>query len=171
MADGLPSERFEPEVHDASEFTCGVNVMDAWLRDNAADAARRRTSTTWVWADDSRVVAYYSLSGHKVARGEVPRDIGRGGPQEIPAVLIGKLALDQSRQGQGLGGLLLADALTRFLAATQIVAARLVVVDALDDDVARYYEHYGFDRVPGSLRLVRRVSSIEADFGGTLPGL
>lgn len=137
--------------------------MDAWLRENAEPAARRQTATTWVWIGDGRVVGYYSLSAHKVARGEVPGKVGRGGPVEIPAVMIGKLALDASRHGRGLGAVLLADALTRILAATRIVAARVVVVDALDESVAPFYEHYGFTRIPGSLRLVRRIRSIEED--------
>lgn len=139
--------------------------MDAWLLENAADAARRNTAVTWVWTDDERVVAYYSLSAHKVARDDVPRALGRGGPVEIPAVMVGKLALDKTLQGRGLGGALLADALTRIVSATQVVAARVVVVDALNEDVAEFYERFGFSRVPGSLRLVRRIRDIAADLG------
>ena len=140
--------------------------MDAWLRESADAAARRQTAVTWVWAKDGRVVGYYSLSAHKVAREDVPRGIGRGGPVEIPAVMVGKLALDSSQHGQGFGGVLLADALTRVVSATQVVAARVVVVDALDDDGARFYERFGFTRVPDGLRLVRRIRSIQADLGG-----
>lgn len=139
--------------------------MDAWLRENAEDAARRSTAVTWVWLDSDRIVAFYCLSAHKVARTEVPGSIGRGGPVEIPAVMIGKLALDTTLRGQGLGGVLLADALTRVVSATQVVAARVVVVDALDDAVARFYERFGFSRVPGSLRLVRRIRSVAIDLG------
>ena len=139
--------------------------MDAWLLENAADAARRNTAVTWVWVEGGRVVGYYSLSAHKIAKDDVPRALGRGGPVEIPAVMIGKLALDATLQGQGLGGVLLADALTRVVSVTQVVAARVVVVDALDDDVAEFYERFGFSRVPGSLRLVRRIRDVATDLG------
>ncbi len=115
-----------------------------------------------MWVLDGEVVGYYSLSAHKVVREDVPGQVGRGGPREIPAVLIGKLALTRSARGQGLGELLLADALTRVLAATHHVAARLVVVDALSEPVALFYERMGFVRVPGSLLLVQRVRDIRA---------
>ncbi|WP_431247466.1 GNAT family N-acetyltransferase [Leifsonia xyli] len=163
MTHHLASERFNPRIHDASAFDCGVAGMDSWLRENAEDAARRQTAVTWVWAAGRRVVGYYALSAHKLARDDVPRSIGRGGPVEIPAVLIGKLALDGSLRGDGLGGTLLADALTRVLLATQVVAARVVVVDALNEKIATFYEQHGFTRIPGSLRLVRRTSSIRLD--------
>lgn len=163
MPEVVASQRFDPSIHDASAFSCGVNGMDTWLQGNADAAARRETAVTWVWADGARVVAYYSLSAHKVARDGVPKALGRGGPVEIPAVLIGKLALDVSLHGQGLGGVLLVDALTRIVSATQIVAARLVVVDALDEAAAQFYEHYGFTRTPDELRLLRRIKDIRAD--------
>ncbi|MFJ3488989.1 GNAT family N-acetyltransferase [Leifsonia aquatica] len=162
MADRLRSERFDPAIHDVSSFACGEPALDTWLRDHAADAGRRHTAATWVWVADGEVVGYYALSAHKVARAEVPGSIGRGGPREIPAVLIGKLALAERLRGRGLGDLLLADALTRVLAATQHVAARVVVVDALVENVARFYERLGFVRVPGSLVLVQRVRDVRA---------
>jgi GNAT superfamily N-acetyltransferase len=79
--------------------------------------------------------------------------------------LLGKLALDRRLHGQGLGGQLLFDACQRTLAATRIVAARYLVVDAIDDEAARFYEHYGFIRSPAepSTRMVRKISDIQAD--------
>lgn len=108
------------------------------------------------------MVAYYALAAHKVARDVVPPRLGRGGPAEIPAVLLARLALRQDLRGQGLGRSLVADALERVVTATQIVGARLVVVDAIAEPVARLYETLGFRRVPGSLTLVQKISDIEA---------
>jgi predicted N-acetyltransferase YhbS len=76
--------------------------------------------------------------------------------------LLARLALDQSLHGQGLGGALLADALERIVAATETVAARFVVVDAMDDSAADYYEHHGFRRVPDTRRLVQKLTDIAA---------
>jgi GNAT superfamily N-acetyltransferase len=116
-----------------------------------------------VWLDrDDRVVGYYALAAHRVAREQVPSRIGRGGPAEIPAVLLARLALAEHLRGHGLGAVLVADALQRVVTATQTVAARLVVVDALAEPVARFYETLGFRRIPGSLRLVQKVADIEA---------
>lgn len=159
----LRSQRYDPERHDVTDFRCGEPSLDTWLREQAVAASARRTARTWVWTDgDDMVVAYYALAAHKVARGEVPDKVGRGGPVEIPAVLLARLALSESLRGQGLGAVLVADALQRVVDAPRTVAARLIVVDALHEHVARFYESLGFRRVPGSLLLVQKVSDVEA---------
>jgi predicted N-acetyltransferase YhbS len=126
------------------------------------------TARTFVWTEpDETVVGYYSLAGHQVMRDELPTKVSRGSPNQIPSVLLGKLALDQSLHGdpRRLGGALLVDALARVLAATQRVAARLVVVDAVNDSAVSYYKHFGFvPTAPDSYRLVRKISDIAADF-------
>ena len=111
------------------------------------------------------MVGYYSLTGHRLVRDDLPRSIGRGSPGEIPAVLLARLALDRTHQGGGNGGALLADALARVVVATNIVAARFVVVDALHEQAAGCYQHHGFRRIPDSLRLVQKVSDIAAALG------
>jgi GNAT superfamily N-acetyltransferase len=120
-----------------------------------------------VWQrGDLAVVAYYSLAAHLLQRAELPGAVGRGGPRQIPAVLLARLALDRSLHGQGLGGVLLADALRRVLTATETVAARFVVVDAIDVSAASFYEYHGFRRAPDSLRLVQRVADIASALEG-----
>lgn len=153
--------------HDVSRSSSGEEVLDVWLREHAAAASRRGTARTWVWVDDEdRVVGYYALAAHKIAREQVPARIGRGGPIEIPAVLLARLALTERLRGRGLGATLVADALERVVVVTQTVAARVVVVEALVEPVARFYETLGFRRIPGSLRLVQKVADIEAAFAG-----
>ena len=160
------SERLDPERHGVDDFECGERSLDIWLREQAVVASARRTARTWVWVDGrGSVVGYYALAAHRVARADVPKAVGRGGPVEIPAVLLGRLALSRTLRGQGLGEVLVADALTRVVDATQTVAARLVVVDALHEQVARFYQSLGFRRVPGSLLLVQRIADIEAALG------
>lgn len=157
------SESLDGARHDLSLFSCGEPVLDIWLREQAVAATARRTARTWVWADATgAVVGYYALAAHKVARDQVPPKIGRGGPAEIPAVLLARLALDRSLAGRGLGAVLVADAMQRVVDATRTVAARVVVADALREDVAPFYERLGFRRVPGSLILVQKVADIEA---------
>lgn len=77
-------------------------------------------------------------------------------------MLLARLALDEHLHGQGLGGALLADALKRVVAATALVAARFVVVDALHETATAFYEHHGFRRVPDTLRLVQKISDVVA---------
>lgn len=162
---GYRSEPLDPERHDSSELDSGEPELDAWLRDHAAGAEARRVARTFVWVGDEHadlVVGYYTLTGHRLVRDALPTSMGRGSPTEIPAVLLARLALDRGQQGTGAGGALLADALGRIVVATQTVAARFVVVDALNERAVGFYEHHGFRRIPGTLRLVQKVSDIAA---------
>ena len=86
-------------------------------------------------------------------------------------MLLARLALDKTLHGQGLGGALLADALARVVVATHTVAARFVVVDAIDASAVAFYEHHGFRRIPETGRLVQRISDVaEAlEIGGVPP--
>lgn len=165
MNERFRSQPFDLNRHDAREFSCGEPSLDRWLAEHAASANARGTARTWVWVDERhRVVGYYALAAHTVARAEIPTVIGRGGPAEIPAVLLAKLALSRHLRGRGLGAVLVADALERVLAATRTVAARVVVVDALAEPVAQFYETLGFRRIPDTLRLVQKVADIAAAF-------
>jgi len=150
--------------HDLSEFRSGVEALDRWLIDHAAHARSMRTAQTFVWhSGDYRVVAYFSLAAHLIVRAELPKKVGRGSPASIPAVLLARLALDASLHGDGLGGELLWDALTRARAASDIAAARLIVVDAFNTHAAAFYHHHGFRPVPDNAnRLVQKVSDITA---------
>lgn len=121
---------------------------------------------TFVWHEgDGVVVAYYTLAAHLLVKDELPRALGHGSPSRVPAVLLARLALHQRAQGGGIGSLLLADALERVVAATEVVAARFVVVDAIDEQAANFYEHHGFRAVPGTSRLVQKMSDVAAALG------
>ena len=157
------SAPYNPTEHDTSSFGCGEPTLDKWLAADAETETKRGSARVWVWLDEAgRVVAYYSLSASKVKWDDIPKALGRGGPVEIPAVLLGRLALDQSMRGQNLGEILLADALGRVLDATRTVGARFVAVDALHETAAAFYERFGFRRVPDSLLLVQKVADIRA---------
>ena len=150
--------------NDSSEFGCGVEALDRWLIDHATHAQSMRNAQTFVWhGGGHRVVAYFSLAAHLIVRAELPRKVGRGSPGSIPAVLLARLALDAGLHGDGLGGELLWDALTRARAASDIAAARLVVVDAVNAEAAAFYHHHGFTPIPDTPhRLVQKMSDISA---------
>lgn len=155
------------EQHSVGAFDCGQATLNEWLTRYARTAQAKRTAQVFVWTEegDGEVLAYFTLSAHEIVAADLPRRLARGMPERIPAVLLGKLALDRTLHGRGLGGQLLFDAYQRVLAATRTVAARYLVVDAVDDAAVGFYEHYGFTRAPGgmSMRLVRRVKDIHAD--------
>ena len=155
------SERLGPH-HHLDVFRCRVEALDRWLVDHAPHAQSMRSAQTFVWhTGDNRVVAYFSLAAHLVVRNELPKKLGRGSPTSIPAVMLARLALDVGLHGEGLGGELLWDALTRARAASDIAAARLVVVDAISAQAAAFYEHHGFAPIPENPnRLVQKMSDI-----------
>lgn len=155
------------QEHRLDGFDCGKTELNTWLSGSAQHAARARTAMTFVWCPDGEldVVAYYSLAAHQIEKAEVPPKTGRGSPERIPAVLLARLALDKRLHGDGLGGVLLGDALRTALTGAEHIAARFVVVDAMDEGAAKFYSHYGFRRFPAETSLFRKISDIAADLG------
>lgn len=148
-------------------FDCGQTTLDERLTRHAESAQAKRTAQVSVWTDegDSVVLAYFTCR-HPRSCPQTCHVVWRGGvPGRIPAVLLGKLALDRSLHGRGLGGQLLFDAYQRVLSATRTVAARYLAVDAIDTAAVGFYEHYGFIRAPVEplMRLVRPIRDIQAD--------
>lgn len=131
------------------------------------------TARTYVWADDDdKVVGYFSLCPHVVKRAEVPKKFSHGSPDAIPSILLARLALSSHLQGNGerLGEGLLTDALSRAVDAAELVGGRLIVVDAIDGEAQRFYEHYDFRPGPSAenapVRLFRKLSDVAAAFAG-----
>lgn len=153
-------ERLTPH-QDVAEFDCGVPSLNDWLRRIALTAQAKGVAAIDVWADSGRVVAYYSVSPTAMVSAGLPRGATTG-LDMIPGYLLGRLALDHTLQGQGLGERLLVHALERIVRAADEGGGRLVVVDAIDDAAARFYEHFGFHAVPGSMRLFMKVSTIRS---------
>jgi GNAT superfamily N-acetyltransferase len=157
-------------LHEITSFDSGHDALDLWLRDSAVHAARMNTSRTFVFHDgDRRVIGYYSLAMGRVEQAELPTSVARGGPRVVPVVLVARLAVDQRAQGRGMGAALLLDALSRAFAANTLAAARAVVVDAVDERAASFYEHFGFIRIamPSQfpLRLAIKMSAVERNLG------
>ena len=95
---------------------------------------------------DTTVLGFYSLSASSINAADLPPDLAKKLPQypHLPVTLLGRLVMDQSSKGQGLGQSLLLDALYRSLQAAAAIAAMAVVVDAKDAAAAAFYERYGF---------------------------
>lgn len=134
------------------------------MAEHAVTSDARGITRTFVWTeyDSTKVIGYYSMLAHVLRRDQVPKSVGRGGPREIPAILLARLALDRSAQGRGIGGALLGDAMERALLAADQVGARFLVVDALSERATAFYVGCGFKRIPDSMRLVLKFSDIAA---------
>lgn len=134
--------------HDRAAFRCGVELLDRYLRQQARQDADRRVAAPFVATEspETRVLGYYTLSASVLTLADIPDDLACKLPRypQLPVTLLGRLAVDRSTRGQGLGEHLLLDALSRSLAHAGQIAAMAVVVDAKDADAARFYGHYGF---------------------------
>jgi predicted N-acetyltransferase YhbS len=129
------------------------------------------SARTFVLLGGTVVVGYFGLTMGSVQRVDAPAKLVRGLPQyPIGTVLLARLAIDRSVQGEGLGSRLLAHALRKAVAAGEAAAARLVVVDAIDDGAAAFYARHGFVATPEHpRRLYRRMKDVRASFGEGKP--
>lgn len=150
--------------HDLSSFDCGEAALNDWLRRHALAAQRMDSARTFLLLDGNRVLGYFSLTMGSVRRDDAPARLVRRMPRHpVGMVLLARLAIERSEQGRGFGGLLLAEALRRAVAAAEHAAARLLLVDAVDARAGDFYRRWGFVETPlQPLRLYRRVSDIRA---------
>lgn len=138
-------------THDRATFSCGVTELDRYLQAQARqDQEKHRVAAVYVLLaeDDRTILGYYTLSSAGVEPTELAPEISRRLPRypTLPVILLGRLALDRRVQGQGVGGRLLGDALTRALSLSSQIGTLAVVVQAKGDDARRFYERYGFQR-------------------------
>ncbi len=138
---------FNSKVHDRSAFSCGASELDAYIRRLASQDMRRDVARVFVATgpDAEAVVGYYTLSAVHFRRETLPADQAKRLPYyPVPGALLGRLAVDSSKQDLGLGVYLLMDAITRVHSASQTVAVQALVVEARDDSSVAFYRKFGF---------------------------
>ncbi|WP_045875684.1 GNAT family N-acetyltransferase [Pseudofrankia sp. DC12] len=152
---------------DLATFDSGEHSLNEWLRQRALGNQAAGVSRCFVTCRDGRVVGYYALVTGAVQRQEASRRIGRGMPDPIPVILLGRLAVDLKEQGRGLGSHLLRDAISRTVAAAEIVGVRALLVHALHEQAKRFYLHLGFEPSPAHpLHLFLLLKDARAPMGG-----
>ena len=131
--------------HDRSGFNSNSEPLNRYLREQVTQDIRRRVAACFVaLADGQRITGYYTLASASLLLADLPASTGKKLPRypTVPAVRMGRLAVDQAFKGQGLGGALLADALDR--AARAEIAAYALMVDAKDEATEAFCRHHGF---------------------------
>lgn len=142
--------RIEPlgKNHDRDGFSCGSAALDRHLQQQARQDAEKRVAAAFVLTKppDARVLGYYTLSASIVDASDLPNTLAKKLPRypQLPVTLLGRLAVDQSMKGRGVGQFLLMDALRRGLEAAAGIAAMAVLVDAKDDAAEAFYRHFSF---------------------------
>jgi GNAT superfamily N-acetyltransferase len=141
-------EPFDKAKHRRTGFHCGNPALDEFVRTLVTQYEKRRLGKTFVAvrAEETHgVVGYYTLAAGAVAFAHVPEDVARRLPKHpVPVILLARLAVGQSAQGQGLGATLLADALRRSLELSKSLGVFAVEVLAIDEQAAAFYSRYGF---------------------------
>lgn len=141
------------EHHNTEAFTCGEDTLDSWLRRTAKQHVRKGISRSFVAVEQDnpqRVLGFYSLTVGEAETGTLPAAVAKALPRKIPIVLLGRLAVATSTQGQGIGGHLLIDALRRTVKVASEVGISAILVDAKNKSAEAFYQHYGFQTLPDS---------------------
>lgn len=136
-------------AHDRSTFRSDSEPLNRYLREQVTQDIRRRVAACFVaLTDEQRIAGYYTLASASLLLTDLPATTGKKLPRypTVPAIRMGRLAVDQAFKGQGLGSALLADALDR--AVRSEIAAFALVVDAKDAAAATFYQHHGFIALP-----------------------
>lgn len=135
-------------AHDLSQFACGEPALDDWLRRRALPNEASGSSRTYVVCVGQQVVGYYALANGAITHAESPGRIRRNMPDPVPVMVLGRLAVDQKFQGQGIGTGLLRDAVLRTIQAAEIAGIRAILAHALSVAASRFYEKHGFVASP-----------------------
>ncbi|MBC6399787.1 MAG: GNAT family N-acetyltransferase [Ekhidna sp.] len=152
-------------AHKKSDFSCGKEMLDNYLHKQANQEIKRKLSACFVIKEEQTelIKGYYTLSNNSIPLEDIPDDIRKKLPRSymtIPTTLLGRLAIDNNFQGQGIGKLILIDALKRSFELSKIIGSFAVVVDPIDEDAERFYDKYGFIKIPDSGKMFLPMKTI-----------
>ena len=158
--------------HDRAAFSCGIEPLDRYLREQAGQDARKYAAATFVLlTPENRIAGYYTLSSTVILADDLPgeevKKLKWPRYPQLPATLIGRLARDVAFRGQRMGELLLLDALRRSFDNVRTVASLAVIVDVKDENARRFYASYGFTPFPDTQnRMYIPMKTVEKLFAG-----
>lgn len=152
-------ELLDPKRHDREGFDCGVDALNTYLR---RFANQRGLTRVYVLGEEARIAGYFSLSAHSVSRQDLPPKIQAGPYEELPFLILGRLAVDREYQGRGLGDALIVHAFAITRSAAGQIGILGMIVDAKDERAADFYQRFGFRRLSGAaLRLVLPITAMD----------
>lgn len=169
-------ESLQKDKHKRLTFRCGTESLDRFLQENAHQAVSKGLSKTYVAVadeDETVILGYYTVTTTHIEAGDLPETVIRRlrlPKTELPASLVARLAVSETFQGNGIGALMLMDAMARCARVASEIGGVAIVVDALNDEIVPFYTKYGFVRLEeGSLKLfipmatLRDMLQIESD--------
>lgn len=155
--------------HRKKEFSCGKEMLDNYLHKQANQDIKRKLSACFVLNDQEKdlLKGYYTLANNSLAQDLIPVEFQKKLPKSyksIPTTLLGRLAIDNRFQKQGVGKLLLIDALKRSYEISKSIGSFAVIVDPIDEDAERFYDKYGFIKLPDSGKMFLPMNTIRTLF-------
>ena len=155
--------------HRKKEFSCGNEMLDNYLHRQANQDIKRKLSACFVLNDKETnlLKGYYTLANNSLDQELIPEGFKKKLPnsyKSIPTTLLGRLAIDTRFQKQGIGKLLLIDALRRSYEISESIGSFAVVVDPIDEDAERFYDKYGFIELPDSGKMFLPMKTIKTLF-------
>lgn len=154
--------------HDRNNFDCGNPILNNYLKTQAGQDIKRKLSACFVLSNNKEVIqGYYTLSNHSTPIDAFPEQIQKKLPpsyRSIPATLLGRLAVDKNFQNNGIGKILLIDALKRCYDVSKEMGSFAVVVDPIDKNAAMFYQKYDFIFLPDSKKMFIPIQTLQQLF-------
>lgn len=155
--------------HNRDDFDCGKELLNNYLKTQAGQDIKRKLSACFVLAENgTRIKGYYTLSNHSIPLINFPEQIQKKLPKSyvsIPTTLLGRLAIDKTYQGRGIGKILLMDALKRSYEISQEIGSFSVTVDPIDEEAENFYKKYDFIKLPDSGKMFIATKTLQELFG------
>jgi GNAT superfamily N-acetyltransferase len=155
--------------HDRSDFDCGKELLNNYLKNQAGQDIKRKLSVCFVLAEKEtgKIQGYYTLSNASITQSSFPDQIQKKLPKSytsIPTTLLGRLAIDKNHQGKGIGKILLIDALKKSFETSKEIGSFAVVVDPIDKEAEIFYEKFDFIKLHDSEKMFIATKTLKELF-------
>jgi predicted GNAT family N-acyltransferase len=161
-------ELFDSAKHCRTDFCCGQASLDNYIRKQASQDVKRKVSTVFVLIDDVdskfNILGYYTLSAYTVEIENLDQSFVKKLPRypQLPATLLGRLAIDNQQKGKGFGEIMLFDSLKKAITVSKQVASLAIIAEALDENAVNFYMKYGFQKfIQNPMKLYLPMKAIE----------
>ena len=155
--------------HNRKDFDCGKELLNDYLKNQVRQDVKRKLSACFVLADsETKVIqGYYTLSNNSIPLSSFSEQIQNKLPKSyksIPTTLLGRLAIDKKYQGNGIGKILLIDALKRSYGISNEIGSFGIIVDPIDDEAKNFYQKYDFIELPDSKKMFIATQTLKELF-------
>lgn len=156
-------------AHDKKAFSCGKKLLDNYLKKQAGQDVKRKLSACFICVskETNHIKGYYTLSNSSIPLDTIPTEISKRLPasyHSIPCTLLGRLAVDKQFQGEGLGKLILIDALQRSYNVSKTLGSFAIIVDPIDIEAETFYKKFGFIKLPDSGKMFLAMKTLDGLF-------